>query len=504
MFLDKEFPPNRSSLGHPVNPSQFIDKVHASIVWKRLSDIYPSTLEVFHNIDPNDIVQGNLGDCYLLSAISALAEFPDRVKKLFYTQDISSNGKYALGAYNDGVWTSYEIDDFFPCIGDSLAFSRPRNEDGVIEIWVILLEKLWAKRLGGYFNLEQGSTACALRDMTGAPCETISTSLPDFWEIINNANRNSYVVTANLKPTPHLVNSIGLNTLYSYTIVESQNYRSEKLLQIRNPWVRHEFYGDWSDTSNKWTEEAKKAMKWDEKPHNGLWMNSDDFVSFFDSVTICMARNNFKYTSLISQGKCFKVSQYSEGLTYFNITQQGEGPVRIVIANSRGYMKGKCGIGKDVWISLNSKMEDYYVYTERDDDLRHVTFSVYCEKNVKIEAIEEIAFWNVFWKADAFKKHLRCKKGELCPGVVLYNLEMIGPSERQFHEGFVYDVIENTLNDSCAMVEYDIVNLRNIQVIGNTSFVLEPQKHAFVSFKHVDLTEDYKLEVQARVRLVPA
>lgn len=34
---------------------------------------------------PNDIKQGALGDCYFLSSMSVIAEFPERIKKIFLT-----------------------------------------------------------------------------------------------------------------------------------------------------------------------------------------------------------------------------------------------------------------------------------------------------------------------------------------------------------------------------------------------------------------------------------
>ena len=38
---------------------------------------------LFNRIDPNDIYQGDIGNCYYLAALSALAEKPDLIKKLF-------------------------------------------------------------------------------------------------------------------------------------------------------------------------------------------------------------------------------------------------------------------------------------------------------------------------------------------------------------------------------------------------------------------------------------
>mmetsp|Transcript_19880 Transcript_19880/g.18896 ORF Transcript_19880/g.18896 Transcript_19880/m.18896 type:complete len:116 (+) Transcript_19880:100-447(+) len=68
-----------------------------TFVWKRASEVYrKSKFCIFNNITPTDIKQGYCGNCYFLSSISSLAEFPERVKAMFITQEINSAGCYAV------------------------------------------------------------------------------------------------------------------------------------------------------------------------------------------------------------------------------------------------------------------------------------------------------------------------------------------------------------------------------------------------------------------------
>lgn len=75
-------------------------------------------------IEPTDIKQGRLGDCYLLSSVAAISEFPFIVKRLFETTDVSSYGYYGVWLFIDGLWRCVVLDDFFPTHGGKLFFSR--------------------------------------------------------------------------------------------------------------------------------------------------------------------------------------------------------------------------------------------------------------------------------------------------------------------------------------------------------------------------------------------
>lgn len=42
-----------------------------------------------NGISPAHIIQGSIGDCYMISALASMAEYPDRVMKLFRTTELN-------------------------------------------------------------------------------------------------------------------------------------------------------------------------------------------------------------------------------------------------------------------------------------------------------------------------------------------------------------------------------------------------------------------------------
>lgn len=130
-FTDPIFVPALSSLCN--NPKQVKALYQDFNQWLRVPDLYKGQkLCISHSIDPNDIKQGELGNCYFLSALSSLAEKPERILRLFEDQDINEQGCYFVRLCVDGIWRYIVVDDFTPCtLNKRPVFAQPRTEEGV-------------------------------------------------------------------------------------------------------------------------------------------------------------------------------------------------------------------------------------------------------------------------------------------------------------------------------------------------------------------------------------
>jgi len=64
---------------------------------------------------------------------------------------------------NQGIWEEVIVDDRIPVRGRTPLYSRGNGN----ELWVLLLEKAWAKLYGSYGQIEAGLTREALHDLTG-------------------------------------------------------------------------------------------------------------------------------------------------------------------------------------------------------------------------------------------------------------------------------------------------------------------------------------------------
>ena len=125
-------------------------------------------------MEASDVTQGELGNCYFLAALSALAENPHRIKALFHTKTVTESGAYAVKLYVNGEPMDIVIDDYFPYDNrpekDCWLFSRDTTEN---EIWVQILEKAYAKVFGSYEVVEGGKPYQAMLNLTGFPSDIL-------------------------------------------------------------------------------------------------------------------------------------------------------------------------------------------------------------------------------------------------------------------------------------------------------------------------------------------
>ena len=133
-------------------------------------------LKIIGDVDPNDVHQGQVGNCWLLSAISALAEFDGAVHKLFENtpggiEDMprAEPNEYHVTLYDLKTWEPVDV-----VIDERLAANATNpgkllgatpSDDG--ELWVCYLEKAFAVHCGGWDEIDGGEPPHAWSIMTG-------------------------------------------------------------------------------------------------------------------------------------------------------------------------------------------------------------------------------------------------------------------------------------------------------------------------------------------------
>ena len=108
--------------------------------WCRVEELFDSeNYCLFSNgIAVGDIVQGNLSDCYFLSAIGALCKFPKLLENLFFFKEKTKEHIYGIYFYINGIKKLVLIDDFLPCVSSQgyKRFAMGKSEED--EIWLLL------------------------------------------------------------------------------------------------------------------------------------------------------------------------------------------------------------------------------------------------------------------------------------------------------------------------------------------------------------------------------
>ena len=311
-YIDELFPPNNDSIlglknGVPVEKIE--ERLKKSqlefpfdvdnIIWLRAEEIFNfQHYSIFVNdISIDDVLQGYLGNCYLMSSLAAMTNIPQLICQLFRSFQVNKNGCYEIGLNIEGEWQIILLDDYFPCSKKTRTpiFAKPNGP----ELWVMLLEKAWAKINGGYINITGGYASEVLSVFTSFPIETFDLLIKDIdiiWKELKKAFEDGHIITCCSK-FDNEIEKYGLVSGHTFTVtnlVEGYvNKKYTRLIRLRNPWGYKEWIGDWSDHSKLWTEEAKKELNINLhiEDDGEFFMSFEDFFKYFLVVDICRVTN---------------------------------------------------------------------------------------------------------------------------------------------------------------------------------------------------------------------
>ena len=261
-------------------------------------------------VNCKDIMQGILGDCYLLSAMSVTAhERPEMITRIFHPDSRTfqvETGQYVVMLYKYRKPVIVVIDDFFP-VDNMKTYPYVQigvAPDGIKEVWPMIIEKAYAKLGGGFPAIEGGLVADALQTLTNGVPYTFEFSEDstkkmiesgELWTKMVQWSAKEFLMGAGSKSgSDKEVSDLGIVQGHAYSALDFFELEGTKLVQLRNPWGdATEWKGAWGDNSPEWTEARKNAIYAFQESQgyerdiigkgDGIfWMAYDDFLKNFD------------------------------------------------------------------------------------------------------------------------------------------------------------------------------------------------------------------------------
>ncbi|XP_062585841.1 calpain-9-like [Saccostrea cucullata] len=330
LYEDPEFLAHETSVYFSRSPSFKIE-------WKRPTEIashYRLKPAFFlDNATKFDVIQGDLGDCWVVSAIACLTS-PDH-RELFRRvvpadqgfQDGWYAGIFRFNFWHFGKWVEVVVDDRLPTYRGQLMFVHSLHKN---EFWAALMEKAYAKLYGSYEALKGGNVADALTDFTGGICEGYTlrgsnANVPrNIVNILFKALDRQSLIGCGINPVKghqgeqKLPSGLVAGHAYSVTdlreiLLMTDNRETPiTLIRVRNPWGNKvEWRGAWGDRSREWNSipaDDREKMGLIFRDDGEFWMEFTDFMRNFDSLDVC----NLTPDSPVEMPKQWHTAEYHE------------------------------------------------------------------------------------------------------------------------------------------------------------------------------------------------
>mmetsp|Transcript_119679 Transcript_119679/g.381968 ORF Transcript_119679/g.381968 Transcript_119679/m.381968 type:complete len:610 (-) Transcript_119679:14-1843(-) len=353
-FTDPDFPPEVASMGGVSGDTanEKRGQSEAKVIWVRATDFARSDIRdrprrprlhstdmcLFRGkIEPQDILQGALGDSWLLAAMATLSEHEGAISSLFLTPEVDPRGKYRVKLFDpqESKWKTIVVDDHIPCLIDPAApdgvrrgtdgipvakFARPNGK----EAWAMILEKAFAKFCGSYCAIEAGITEWAIVCMTGGNAwryevgehnniwersdltifgdpedkracgfrpTTEQHDSGELFELLRFYHRQGAVLCCGgvklAGKAQGLVQKHAFSLLQVRTVRRSLHSRQFfRFVQVRNPWGTGEWNGPWSDESPEWEQYpyVRQQLRFERSDDGAYWMQWEDFCEYWSYV----------------------------------------------------------------------------------------------------------------------------------------------------------------------------------------------------------------------------
>lgn len=272
----------------------------------------------------NDIVQGAVGDCFFIGAVSALASCSAQnlkpVERLFVFSDIKW-GVYGVMFFKNGGWRWVIVDDWVAVCQDDRGntwpqYASPGTEP---ELWPMIIEKAYAKICYCWDSIDGGWARQALEDLTGGLAYTLDLAkkdkkeygvFPSNFQALNDNPLNILGCSVGWHVSDGAGGGAGrageqgtLGGLFkghAYSIIKMVTCSDgQAFVRVRNPWGNDaEWTGAYGDRSPEWNRNPlyKRELKPEFKDDGAFWMKWEDFAQIFTDIDVARF---FRYDDIV-------------------------------------------------------------------------------------------------------------------------------------------------------------------------------------------------------------
>ena len=392
IFKDNLFPPDNSSIfsinplyknRNPKTPQSFFPIEETFLIsqfsclpkdkkfsWSKLSN-----LNLEYNIIKNngllslseDIIPGEIGNCYFTSAIKFLSEVPSRISNIIKQKEKNENQFFEGNVYIHGIETKIIIDDYFPYDIENNKFNFCQINERTKNIWPMILEKIWAKINSSYEDTISGCISDAFEFLTPCPIKKYYHDIQydNLFTKISKAIDEKYIICCDITSSNDniLLRKLGVISNHAYKILAHGTIRNSKgktynLLKIYNPFHTTTWTGNWSPYSSIWTNEYMKHLKYNpDKEKNVYWIEMSDYLKFYTTTYICFYQDDCNYIS-----KKIPIGGINNIFTCAIINIKDSSiPVNQIIVNNQSNVSTESNNSKNGKGNINSKISYFIV-----------------------------------------------------------------------------------------------------------------------------------------------